>query len=78
MAAPGRLPAAAAVPAAAAATRPWIFTPEELERTPSIVDDGMTVEEERQERHRGCALIAALGQRILHGHRKPECVARGV
>ncbi|KAI8371354.1 cyclin-like protein [Radiomyces spectabilis] len=42
----------------------WLFTKDELYQMPSIVNDGMTFEEERLSRLRGCCFIQIIGCRL--------------
>ena len=52
-------------PAPPAVAKPWIFSAEEIEASPSR-QDGMLVEEEREVRKTGSKLIASIGQGMVH------------
>ena len=52
-------------PATPAVAKPWIFSAEEIEASPSR-QDGMLVEEEREVRKTGSKLIASIGQGMVH------------
>ncbi|KAJ1479046.1 hypothetical protein T484DRAFT_1815751, partial [Baffinella frigidus] len=52
-------------PATPAMAKPWIFSAEEIEASPSR-QDGMPVEEEREVRKTMSKLIAIIGQGMVH------------
>lgn len=53
----------------------WLFTPDQLEHTPSIEYGGMTVQQEIRERHIAAAWIRKIGKKLHESCQRPSSLS---